>query len=117
MKNSLQLFNIQLKINKCLVISLRKIFGINLHLATLICKKFGYNLNSKVNYLNIEDLKNIRKFILSNYVVQEQLKQRVSNNLNELIQIKSNRGLRHKLNLPVRGQRTKTNRKTKRNFR
>ena len=112
MKNSIQLFNIQLDLNKNLFISLTQIFGINLFLAGTICKKFGFNKKSVLRDVNLEVLNEIRKFILLEYIIQGQLKKNIQVSISELILTKSIRGLRHKLKLPVRGQRTRTNHKT-----
>lgn len=112
MKNSIQLFNIQFDLHKNLFISLTQIFGINLFLAETICKKFGFNKKSILGDVDLEILNEIRKFILAEYVIQDQLKKNIQSSILEFTLIKSTKGLRHKLKLPVRGQRTRTNHKT-----
>lgn len=112
MMNSIQLFNIQLDISKTLVVSLTQIFGINFFSANIICKKFGFSKNSLLGDVSLEILNNIRKFILSKYIVQEQLRNNIQYSIQQHVLCKSVKGLRHKLKLPVRGQRTRTNHKT-----
>ena len=112
LKNSIQLFNIQLDLTKNLITSLTKIFGINIASSLFICKKFGFNKNSSIKEVNISTIAEIRKFILDNYLIQNKLKKMIQTSIQELSLIKSTKGLRHKLRLPVRGQRTRTNHKT-----
>jgi|SRR6185312_165148 len=114
MKNSIQLFNIQLSLEKSLYISLTSIFGISLSIADIVCKKFGFNHNSLVRDINFTILKEIRKFILLEYSIQGTLRKKIQLSLLNLISLKSVKGLRHKLKLPVRGQRTRSNHRTRR---
>jgi|SRR5690349_18960897 len=114
MKNSIQLFNIQLNLEKNLYISLSSIFGISLSTASVICKKFGFNHSSLVRDINFTVLKEIRKFILFEYSIQDVLRKKIQLSILNLISLKSVKGLRHKLKLPVRGQRTRSNHKTRR---
>jgi small subunit ribosomal protein S13 len=113
MKNSIQLFNIQLNLEKSLCISLTRIFGISFFTSNIICKKFGFNQNSLLKNVNFTIIKEIRKFILFEYTIQDILKKKVQASILNLISIKSVKGLRHKLKLPVRGQRTRSNHKTR----
>jgi small subunit ribosomal protein S13 len=112
MKNSIQLFNVHLDLNKNLVVAFTKIFGINLAVSNIICKKFGFNRNSLLKDVHLSTINEIRKFILVEYSIQSGLRKSVRSSIAELISIKSFRGLRHKLKLPVRGQRTRSNHKT-----
>lgn len=111
-KNSIQLFNIQFDLTKNLLRSLTLIFGINTTISLFICKKFGFNKNSQLKEVSGSTISEIRKFILNNYIIQSKLKQMTQIAIQELSSIKSIKGLRHKLKLPVRGQRTRTNHKT-----
>ena len=113
MKNSIQFLNTQLTSNKKLIVSLSQIFGINLFLATSVCRKFGFNKNSYVKDVNLSTLNNMRKFITTQISIQDRLKKQVKASITFLGEIKSVKGLRHKLKLPVRGQRTRTNHKTR----
>jgi small subunit ribosomal protein S13 len=112
MVNPVQFLNTQLNLNKNLIISLTQIFGINLFLATSICRKFGFNNNSYVKDINLATLNAMRKFIIAQTSIQDQLKKQIKSSIVFLGDIKSSKGLRHKLKLPVRGQRTRTNHKT-----
>jgi small subunit ribosomal protein S13 len=113
MKNFIQLFNIQLNLEKKLLISLTYIFGINLFISNVVCTKFGFNFNSLLKDVNFTTLKEIRRFILHEYVIQDTLRKKVQLAILNLVSIKSVKGLRHKLKLPVRGQRTRSNHKTR----
>lgn len=112
MKQSIQLFTVQLNLKKNLFIALTQIFGISLLLSSIICKKFGFNKNSLVKDVNVSTLNKIRKFIGLTYFIQNKAKKISQSSISELITLKSVRGLRHKLKLPVRGQRTRSNHKT-----
>nr|YP_009350042.1 30S ribosomal protein S13 [Spongospora subterranea]AIK19913.1 30S ribosomal protein S13 [Spongospora subterranea] len=116
LKNSVQLFNIQLDLTKNLIISLIQIFGINISLSLFLCKKFGFNKNSRLNEVSTSTLAELKKFILTNYAIQLKLKKITQSSIQELSSIKSIPGLRHKLKLPVRGQRTRTNHKTQKKY-
>ena len=114
MQNFIQLFNIQLSLKKSLCISLTSIFGINLFTSNIICKKFGFNSKSLLKDVNFTVIKEIRKFILLEYSIQDILRKKIQLSILNLISFKSVKGLRHKLKLPVRGQRTRSNHKTRR---
>nr|SYZ47141.1 a5170672-5fdf-4477-8887-0b2da1233aa5-CDS [Plasmodiophora brassicae] len=116
MKTSIQFFNLQFLIEKKLLISLTQIFGIGFYSAIVICKKFGFNKNTYIKSVDVRIVNAMRNFILDKFVVQEQLKEQIQVSIVELDTIKSIRGFRHKLCLPVHGQRTKTNRRTQRKF-
>lgn len=112
MKNSIQLFNVHLNINKNLSVALTQIFGINLAVSNIICRKFGFNQNSLLKDVSLSTINEIRKFILLEYSIQNGLRKNIQASIADLILMKSIRGLRHKLKLPVRGQRTRSNHKT-----
>lgn len=111
---SIQLFKIQLATQKNLVIAFTNIFGIHLSFSQRICRKFGFSKSSRVCDVDLRVLNDIRRFILSTFRIQKQLSSYTQSFIDELIALKSVRGLRHKLKLPVRGQRTRTNHKTQR---
>jgi len=98
--------------NKHISIALRKIFGIGKVSSLYICKKVGISPFLKVNKLNTDTLSLIQKVVLE-FEVEGNLRRRVRINIKRLKDIKCYRGLRHKSSLPVRGQRTKTNAKTR----
>lgn len=116
MKNSIQFFNLQFHFKSHLLILLTKIFGISLFLANQICKNFGFTKNSFLKDVPLLILNKIRKFILTKYTIQNKLKSKIYSNIQLLIKNKSIIGFRHKLKLPVRGQRTHTNHKTQKNY-
>ena len=114
MPNSIQFLKIQLRERKNLVVSLTKIFGIYFTYSRFICKQFGFNTYSLVKDIDFRVLNEVRRFIILTFLVQNQLSHFIHTSIQTLISIKSIRGLRHKLKLPVRGQRTRTNHKTQR---
>lgn len=95
-------------------VSLTYIYGIGLTTSQKILKDLGINPDARVKDLSEDDLSKIRSYIDKNLMVEADLKREVNTNIRILKEIKSYRGLRHNLRLPVRGQRTKTNARTKR---
>ena len=99
--------------NKRVEISLRRIFGIGPTKALNIVKEAGISGNPRVKDLTESDLNLIRD-IVDKDKIEGDLRQEVNLNIRRLIDIGSYRGLRHRRRLPVRGQRTSTNARTKR---
>ena len=99
--------------NKRLEISLTYLFGIGLHLSNEIIVKLGLDPDMRANKLSQDDLARINGLLQSEYVVEGDLRRQVQNNIKRLISIHSYRGMRHRLGLPVRGQRTRTNSRTR----
>ena len=97
--------------------SLRRIYGIGPVISKDLVIKAGVDGNPRVRDLSEEDLARIREIIDREYVVEGDLRREVNGNIRRLIDIGSYRGLRHRRGLPVRGQRTKTNARTKRGAR
>lgn len=95
-------------------VALTYIFGIGLTRSQQILKEVGINPDVRVKDLNDAELNKIRESIEKNYKIEGDLKREVVQNINRLKEVTSYRGLRHKNGLPVRGQRTKTNSRTKR---
>jgi small subunit ribosomal protein S13 len=100
--------------NKRVSISLRSIFGIGPAQADDIVKKVGLEDNPRVRDLSDADLNRIREIVDREKVVEGDLRREINMNIRRLIDINCYRGLRHRRGLPVRGQRTKTNARTKR---
>ena len=98
-------------------VSLRRIYGIGPTLARRLVERAGVDGNPRVQELNDEQLTRIRELIDKEYLVEGDLRREVNNNIRRLIDIGSYRGLRHRRGLPVRGQRTRTNARTKRGAR
>lgn len=99
--------------NKRLEISLTYIFGIGRHLSNDIISRLGLNKNMRANKLSQDDIARLNALLQSEYVVEGDLRRQVQNNIKRLVGIHSYRGMRHRVGLPVRGQRTKTNSRTR----
>ena len=97
--------------------ALRYIHGIGSALAEKVALEAGITANPKMKELSEEQLNRIRDIIDKEYKVEGDLRREVSQNIRRLIDIGAYRGLRHRRGLPVRGQRTKTNARTKRGAR
>ncbi len=89
--------------------ALTYIFGIGRSNALKICEETGVNPQTHVNDLNDEEVRKIRTNIQQNHKVEGGLKAEVNMNIKRLIDINCYRGIRHKVGLPVNGQRTRTN--------
>ena len=100
--------------NKRVEIALRSIFGIGPTQAKDVVETVGIIDNPRVRDLSESDLTRIREIIDRQKVVEGDLRREVNGNIRRLIDIGAYRGLRHRRGLPVRGQRTKTNSRTKR---
>jgi small subunit ribosomal protein S13 len=100
--------------NKHVEYSLAYINGIGLSLAKKIIKLANVKPGTKVSDLSEPEVERIREIIDKNYKVESDLKMEISQNIKRLKEINAFRGIRHMKNLPVRGQRTKTNARTKR---
>ncbi len=98
-------------------VSLRYIFGIGITTAGQICTHTGVATQTKVRDLTDDEISRIREYIDRNFAVEGELRKRVRQNIQRLIEINSYRGIRHRRGLPVRGQRTRTNARTKRGAR
>jgi small subunit ribosomal protein S13 len=104
---------VDLPSNKQVETALTYIYGIGRSSAINILKKVGVPGSVRVKDLKEEEVEAIKKEIESNYTVEGALKLEVTNNIKRLISINAYRGIRHKLGLPVRGQRTRTNARTR----
>ena len=98
---------------KRIEIALTYIFGIGLPSSQKILVKTGVNPDTRVKDLSEEEAQKLRREIEDNYRVEGDLRREVTMNIKRLIDIGCYRGIRHKLGLPVRGQRTKTNARTR----
>ena len=104
---------IDLPKNKRGVIGLTYIFGIGKSTAQNILSDAGVDENIKVQDWNDDQLGKIRKIISENYKVEGALRSEVQLNIKRLMDIGAQRGIRHRLGLPLRGQRTKNNSRTR----
>ncbi len=94
-------------------VGLTYIYGIGPSISKRILQKLNIDLNIKTDDLSESDISNIRKVIDSEYKVEGELRTEVSMNIKRLMDLGSYRGLRHRKSLPVRGQRTSTNARTR----
>lgn len=99
--------------NKHLDVALTYIFGIGRATARKICEKTKLDPNKKANDLSSEEINDLRNVIENEYKVEGRLRTEVSLNIKRLMDIGCYRGLRHRRGLPVRGQRTRTNARTR----
>lgn len=94
-------------------IALTYIYGIGLSRSKEILKNTGVDPDKRVKDLTEEEIAKIRDYIEKNYKVEGELRREVAMNIKRLIEIGCYRGIRHKLGLPVRGQRTRSNARTR----
>jgi small subunit ribosomal protein S13 len=99
--------------DKRIEIGLTYIYGIGLSSSQKILQATGVNPDTRVHKLTDDDIAKLRSVIESEHKVEGALRTEVSMNIKRLIDIGSYRGLRHRRGLPVRGQRTKTNARTR----
>lgn len=99
--------------NKRGVVGLTYIFGIGRTQSRNILEKLGIDISKKVNEWDDEEIANIRKTIENELKTEGALRSEVNSNIKRLMDIGCYRGLRHRRGLPVRGQRTKTNARTR----
>ena len=108
-----RLAGIDLPKNKKAYIGLTYIFGIGEKSSTEILAKANVNPDKKVAELTEEEIARIRAAMTADYKVEGSLRSEVQQNIKRLMDIGSYRGLRHRRSLPVRGQRTRTNSRTR----
>ncbi len=99
--------------NKRVLISLRYIYGIGPQNAKEICGKLGIPEDRRVNQLTDEEILKIREMIDRDFQVEGDLRREQAMNIKRLMDLGCYRGLRHRKGLPVRGQRTHTNARTR----
>lgn len=99
--------------DKHICIALTSIFGIGRSNAKKILNNLNIEESMKTKDLTEDEVVKIREYIDNNYKVEGDLKREISQNIKRLIEVNSYRGIRHKRGLPVRGQRTHTNARTR----
>jgi len=104
---------IDLPREKRVEIGLTYIYGIGVASSNKILKEAGVNPDTRVKDLTDEEVNSIRKIIDGSYKVEGDLRREIALNIKRLTEIGCYRGLRHRRSLPVRGQRTKTNARTR----
>jgi small subunit ribosomal protein S13 len=99
--------------DKRVEVSLTYIYGVGRATATKILKRADINPDTRVKDLTEQEISRIREVLEGNYVVEGDLRRELSMNIKRLMDIGTYRGLRHRRGLPVRGQRTRTNARTR----
>ncbi|MDD3628348.1 MAG: 30S ribosomal protein S13 [Actinomycetota bacterium] len=99
--------------DKHICVALTYIFGIGRSTADKILEELNIDKSIKAKDLSEDELIKIREYIENNYVIEGDLRREINQNIKRLIEINSYRGIRHKRGLPVRGQRTHTNARTR----
>jgi len=108
-----RLLGVDIPDNKKSVISLTYLYGVGPQTARDLCHKAGIDPERKARELDGEELGLLAKILERDYVVEGPLRRQLQQNINRLREIKCYRGIRHRMGLPVRGQRTKTNARTR----
>ena len=108
-----RLVGVDLPRDKRIEVGLTYIYGIGLTTSKKILAETGINPDTRTNDLTEEDLVKLRDYIQNNIKVEGDLHREVSQNIRRLMEIGCYRGLRHRKGLPVRGQRTHTNARTR----
>ena len=103
---------INIPLNKHIVIGLTSIYGIGDSRAKMICSEAGVAPNTKVKDLAEPEVANLRSAI-AKFEVEGDLRREISMNIKRLMDLGSYRGIRHRRGLPLRGQRTRTNARTR----
>jgi len=99
--------------DKRVEVSLTYIYGVGRSTALKILKRAEINPDTRVKDLTEQEISRIREVLEGNYVVEGDLRRELSTNIKRLMDIGTYRGLRHRRGLPVRGQRTRTNSRTR----
>lgn len=99
--------------DKHICVALTYIFGIGRSRADKMLEELNINKSMKAKDLSEDELVKIREYIENNYTIEGDLRREINQNIKRLIEINSYRGIRHKRGLPVRGQRTHTNARTR----
>jgi small subunit ribosomal protein S13 len=99
--------------NKPLTVSLRYLYGIGPSLSRQIVEKLRLNPNMRANKLSADDVAKITALLQAEYTIEGDLRRQVQNDIKRLVSIHCYRGSRHRAGLPVRGQRTRTNARTR----
>ncbi|QIT36209.1 30S ribosomal protein S13 [Wolbachia endosymbiont of Brugia pahangi] len=104
---------VNVPVKKCIPFGLTYIYGIGISTANIICHACGIDKSKRVSELRDKDIEKINSFIRQNYSIEGDLRKEVAMNIKSLVEMGCYRGVRHRKGLPVRGQRTHTNAKTR----
>ena len=108
-----RLMGVDIPNDKQIQYSLTYLFGVGLNVAREVCEKLGIDPTRPASEIQEEELGRIAALLERDYTVEGPLRRQVAQNISRLREIKSYRGMRHRAGLPVRGQRTKTNSRTR----
>lgn len=108
-----RLLGVDIPNDKRTVVSLTYLYGVGPHTARALCLKAGINQDKLAREINDEELARLSGLMETDYTVEGPLRRQIGQNIARLREIKCYRGIRHRVGLPVRGQRTKTNARTR----
>jgi small subunit ribosomal protein S13 len=108
-----RLLGVDIPNEKKAVVSLTYLYGIGPYTARALCRKSGVDPDKKAREITDEELSRLATLIERDHVAEGPLRRQVQTNINRLRDIKCYRGIRHRMGLPVRGQRTRTNARTR----
>ena len=108
-----RLLGVDIPNNRQIIISLTYLYGVGPATARELCRKAGIDTTTRARDLSESDVARLATLLDNDYTVEGQLRRQVTQNINRLREIGSYRGLRHRKGLPVRGQRTRTNARTR----
>lgn len=108
-----RIVGINVPVKKCVPFALTYIYGIGVTAANVICRDCEIDKRKRISDLQDEDIEKISGHIRQNFLIEGELRKKVAMEIKSLIEMGCYRGLRHRKGLPVRGQRTHTNAKTR----
>jgi len=108
-----RLLGVDIPNNRQIVISLTYLYGVGPATARELCRKAGIDPTARARDLSESDVARLATLLDNDYTVEGQLRRQVTQNINRLREIGCYRGIRHRKGLPVRGQRTRTNARTR----
>lgn len=108
-----RLLGVDIPSDRPTVISLTYLYGVGSSVARELCRKAGVNPQAKARDLHEDELARLAALLDKDYTVEGQLRRQLAQNISRLKDISCYRGIRHRRGLPVRGQRTRTNARTR----
>jgi small subunit ribosomal protein S13 len=108
-----RLLGVDIPNNRQIVVSLTYLYGVGPATARELCRKAGVDATTRARDLSESDVARLATLLDNDYTVEGQLRRQVTQNINRLREIGCYRGMRHRKGLPVRGQRTRTNARTR----
>jgi small subunit ribosomal protein S13 len=108
-----RLLGVDIPNNRQIVISLTYLYGVGPATARELCRKAGIEMTTRARDLSESDVARLATLLDNDYTVEGQLRRQVAASITRLREISSYRGIRHRKGLPVRGQRTRTNARTR----